>query len=115
MAAFVARNVGLDRSALGAGGGRAATCGDAAFGESVFALGADAPATGGTCDEELELGLALALGPDAAGTTTGGVSPSRGPRGADDAECDAERSWASVGREGDSADIMAYRWRGRER
>lgn len=45
--------VGLGRSALGAGGGRAATCGDDASGDNVFADGVTV-----------------------AGITTGGVSPS---------------------------------------
>ena len=58
MAAFVARIFGRGRSALGTGGGRAATCGEAALGERFFAVG----------------GLEGVL----EGTTTGGVSPSSG-------------------------------------
>lgn len=55
MAAFVARICGLARSGLGGGGGRATTCGDAASADK-----------------------SLADGEGAAGTTTGGVSPSTG-------------------------------------
>ncbi len=58
IAALVARSFGRGRSALGVGGGRAATWGEAAFGERVFAVG----------------GLEGVL----EGTTTGGVSPSNG-------------------------------------
>lgn len=57
IAAFFARIVGRARSTLGAGGGRAATCGEAASGERFFAVG----------------GL-----DDGVGTTTGGVSPNSG-------------------------------------
>ena len=39
IAALVARMVGRGRSALGKGGGRAATWGEAAFGERLFAVG----------------------------------------------------------------------------
>ena len=55
MAALVARICGLARSALGGGGGRAATCGDAASDDKSFADGVVV-----------------------AGMTTGGVSPSAG-------------------------------------
>ena len=46
---------------MGAGGGRAATCGEDALGERVFAVGG--------------------LEDDGDGTTTGGVSPRSGPEG----------------------------------
>ncbi len=55
MAAFAARIFGLGRSALGTGGGRAATCGEAASADKSFGDG-----------REVE------------GITTGGVSPSVG-------------------------------------
>ncbi len=58
IAAFAARMVGLGRSALGAGGGRAAVCGEEASAERSLADGANV-----------------------AGITTGGVSPSAGERG----------------------------------
>lgn len=47
IAAFVARIVGLGRSAFGAGGGRAATCGDDASGDRSFAEGVFAGITTG--------------------------------------------------------------------
>ena len=58
IAALVARMVGRGRSALGAGGGRAATWGEAAFRERFFAVGG--------LEDVLE------------GTATGGVSSSSG-------------------------------------
>ena len=49
IAALVARIFGLDLSAFGAGGGRAATCGDEASGDRSFADGVFAGATTGGC------------------------------------------------------------------
>ena len=64
--------VGRGRSALGKGGGRAATWGEAAFGERLFAVGG--------LEEVLE------------GTATGGVSPRSG-----DGEADFDLDELAVG------------------
>ena len=50
MAAFVARICGLGRSALGTGGGRAATWGEAASGERLRAVGGFDFGVGNTVD-----------------------------------------------------------------
>ena len=72
IAALVARMVGRRRSALGAGGGRAATWGEAAFGERLFAVGG--------FEGVLE------------GTATGSVSPKSG-----DGEVDFDLDELAVG------------------
>ena len=87
IAAFVARIWGRGRSALGTGGGRAATWGDAAFGERSLALG-------GLED----------------GTTTGGVSPRSGDE--DVGAVDVVDCGGGDGRSRESADIMACRCMG---
>ena len=66
--------VGRGRSALGAGGGRAATWGEAALGERLFAVGG--------LEDVLE------------GTVTGGVSPKSGD---DEVDFDLDELAVGVG------------------
>ena len=54
IAAFVARIVGRGRSAFGTGGGRAATCGDAASADKSFARGVFAGATTGGVSPKID-------------------------------------------------------------
>ena len=85
MAAFEARILGRARSALGAGGGRAATWGEDAAGSRFFAVG----------------------GFEGEGVTTGGVSPSRGAADVDGADVE-EVGVGGAGRSCEMADIMAW-------